>query len=69
MLKQRGDWVEALVNLGLACWKFQDLDGATQTFEKILSLQPRNTDALRALTLECDKVAGDVLLSARLREW
>ena len=27
------------------------------------------SDALRALTLECDKVAGDVLLSARLREW
>jgi diaminohydroxyphosphoribosylaminopyrimidine deaminase/5-amino-6-(5-phosphoribosylamino)uracil reductase len=26
-------------------------------------------DALRALTLECDKVAGDVLISARLREW
>ena len=44
------DWVEALVNLGLACWKFQDLDSATQTFEKILSLQPQNTDALRALT-------------------
>ena len=49
-IKQRGDWVEALVNLGLACWKFQDLDSATQTFEKILSLQPQNTDALRALT-------------------
>jgi diaminohydroxyphosphoribosylaminopyrimidine deaminase/5-amino-6-(5-phosphoribosylamino)uracil reductase len=27
------------------------------------------SDALRALSLECDKVAGDVLLSARLREW
>ncbi|MEA2252401.1 MAG: diaminohydroxyphosphoribosylaminopyrimidine deaminase [Solirubrobacteraceae bacterium] len=27
------------------------------------------SDALRALTLECDSVAGDVLLSARLREW
>src|SRR6266540_1717600 len=27
------------------------------------------SDALRALTLDCDKVAGDVLLSARLREW
>ena len=48
--KQRGDWVEALVNHGLAYWKFQDLDGATQTFERILSLRPQNTDALRALT-------------------
>jgi diaminohydroxyphosphoribosylaminopyrimidine deaminase/5-amino-6-(5-phosphoribosylamino)uracil reductase len=27
------------------------------------------SDALRALTLECESVAGDVLLSARLREW
>jgi diaminohydroxyphosphoribosylaminopyrimidine deaminase/5-amino-6-(5-phosphoribosylamino)uracil reductase len=27
------------------------------------------SDALRALTLECQTVAGDVLLSARLREW
>lgn len=27
------------------------------------------SDALRALTLDCDKVAGDVLISARLREW
>jgi tetratricopeptide (TPR) repeat protein len=47
--KYRGDWVEALVNLGLAYWKFQDLDGATQTFEKILGLQAQNSDALRAL--------------------
>ena len=49
-IKQRADWVEALLNLGLACWKFQDLDTATQTFERILSLQPQNPDALRALT-------------------
>jgi diaminohydroxyphosphoribosylaminopyrimidine deaminase / 5-amino-6-(5-phosphoribosylamino)uracil reductase len=27
------------------------------------------SDALRALTLDCRQVAGDVLLSARLREW
>jgi diaminohydroxyphosphoribosylaminopyrimidine deaminase / 5-amino-6-(5-phosphoribosylamino)uracil reductase len=27
------------------------------------------SDALRALTLDCEKVAGDVLISARLREW
>ena len=27
------------------------------------------SDALRALTLDCRRVAGDVLLSARLREW
>ena len=46
--KQRGT-VEALLNLGLACWKFQDLDTAAQTFERILSLQPENPDALRAL--------------------
>jgi diaminohydroxyphosphoribosylaminopyrimidine deaminase / 5-amino-6-(5-phosphoribosylamino)uracil reductase len=27
------------------------------------------SDALRALTLDCRQIAGDVLLSARLREW
>jgi diaminohydroxyphosphoribosylaminopyrimidine deaminase/5-amino-6-(5-phosphoribosylamino)uracil reductase len=29
----------------------------------------RISDALRALTLDCEMVAGDVLISARLREW
>jgi diaminohydroxyphosphoribosylaminopyrimidine deaminase/5-amino-6-(5-phosphoribosylamino)uracil reductase len=29
----------------------------------------RVADALRALTLECEHVAGDVLITARLREW
>jgi diaminohydroxyphosphoribosylaminopyrimidine deaminase/5-amino-6-(5-phosphoribosylamino)uracil reductase len=29
----------------------------------------RVADALRALTLECEPSAGDVLISARLKEW
>jgi len=29
----------------------------------------RVADALRALTLQCERVAGDVLITARLREW
>ena len=29
----------------------------------------RISDALRALTMSCDKVGGDLLISARLREW
>ena len=29
----------------------------------------RVADALRALTLDCEQVAGDLLVSARLREW
>jgi diaminohydroxyphosphoribosylaminopyrimidine deaminase/5-amino-6-(5-phosphoribosylamino)uracil reductase len=29
----------------------------------------RVADALRALTLECESVAGDLLISARVREW
>ena len=29
----------------------------------------RVADAIRALTLECERVAGDVLITARLREW
>ena len=49
-LKKRRDWVEALLNLGLAFWKFEDLEGADQTFNRVLALQPGNTDALRALT-------------------
>jgi len=48
-LKKRKDWPEALLNLGLACWKFEDLDAATETFNRVLALQPKNTDALRAL--------------------
>ena len=41
-LKKRKDWVEALINLGLAFWKFEDLEGAAQTFRRVLSLQPAN---------------------------
>jgi diaminohydroxyphosphoribosylaminopyrimidine deaminase/5-amino-6-(5-phosphoribosylamino)uracil reductase len=29
----------------------------------------RISEALRALTLECERVADDVLISARLKEW
>jgi diaminohydroxyphosphoribosylaminopyrimidine deaminase/5-amino-6-(5-phosphoribosylamino)uracil reductase len=29
----------------------------------------RVADALRALTLDCESIAGDVLITARLREW
>jgi len=29
----------------------------------------RVADALRALTLDCEPLAGDVLITARLREW
>src|SRR5262249_43505630 len=49
-LKKKKDWLEALLNLGLACWKFEDLDAATETFNRALAIQPKNTDALRALT-------------------
>ena len=27
------------------------------------------SEALRALTLDCERVADDLLISARLREW
>jgi hypothetical protein len=29
----------------------------------------RVADALRALTLHCEPLAGDVLITARLKEW
>src|ERR1019366_411473 len=48
-LKKRGDWIEALVNLGLASWKFEDLETAARTFRRVLSLDPKNEDAMRSL--------------------
>jgi tetratricopeptide (TPR) repeat protein len=48
-VKKRKDWIEALLNLGLACWKFEDLDAAAETFGRVLAMQPKNPDALRAL--------------------
>ena len=38
-----------LLNLGVACWKFEYLDKAHETFERVFELQPENPDALRAL--------------------
>jgi diaminohydroxyphosphoribosylaminopyrimidine deaminase/5-amino-6-(5-phosphoribosylamino)uracil reductase len=29
----------------------------------------RISEAIRALTLECERIADDVLISARLKEW
>ncbi|PYT17467.1 MAG: hypothetical protein DMG59_07235, partial [Acidobacteria bacterium] len=49
-LKKRKDWVEALLNLGLACWKFEDLDAAAEAFGRVMALDAKNTDAIRALT-------------------
>jgi tetratricopeptide (TPR) repeat protein len=48
-LRARPDWLEALLNLGLACWKFEDLDTAAQTFERVLAIDRNNGDAMRAL--------------------
>jgi tetratricopeptide (TPR) repeat protein len=49
-LQKKKDWLEALLNLGLACWKFEDLDTASDTFGRVLAIQPQNRDAIRALT-------------------
>jgi tetratricopeptide (TPR) repeat protein len=48
-LKKRKDWVEALLNLALATWKFGDLDAAEATYQRVLALKPSHIDALRAL--------------------
>jgi len=48
-LKKRKDWLEARLNLGLACWKFGDLDAAAATFRAVLAMNPKQADALRSL--------------------
>jgi tetratricopeptide (TPR) repeat protein len=48
-LKQRKDWLEALVNLGVASWKFGDLESAANAFRQVRSLNPKHPEALRYL--------------------
>jgi TolA-binding protein len=48
-LKQRKDWLEALVNLGVASWKFGDLESAASAFRQVRSFNPKHPDALRYL--------------------
>jgi tetratricopeptide (TPR) repeat protein len=48
-LKKRRDWLEARLNLGLACWKFGDLDAAAATFRVVLAINPKQAEALRSL--------------------
>src|SRR5262249_17387856 len=52
-LKKRKDSAEALLNLGLAHWKFGDTAGAAEAYGRVLALKPANgtaqTAALRAL--------------------
>jgi tetratricopeptide (TPR) repeat protein len=48
-LKKRKDWLEARLNLGLACWKFGDLEAAAAAFRVVLAMNPKQVDALRSL--------------------
>ena len=48
-LKKRRDWLEARLNLGLACWKFGDLEAAAATLRVVLAINPKQADALRSL--------------------
>ena len=48
-VKTRKDWVEALVNLGVASWKFEDLETAAATFRQVLTINPKHAEALRSL--------------------
>lgn len=48
-LEQRPDWTGALWNLGLACWKSEDLEAAVAAFERVRALDPSNTQASGAL--------------------
>ena len=46
---KRPDWLEALMNLGVAQRRVADFEGAKATFTQALSCHPQSTDALRAL--------------------
>jgi tetratricopeptide (TPR) repeat protein len=48
-LKQRKDWPEALLNLGIASWRFGDLESAANAFRQVLSMNRKHPDALRYL--------------------
>jgi len=48
-VKKRKDWVEALLNLGVASWKFEDLESAAANFRQVLSINPRHPEDLRYL--------------------
>jgi len=48
-VSKRPDWLEALVNLGLAQRRTGDLESAKATFTQAAACHPQSTDALRGL--------------------
>ena len=48
-MSKRPDWLEALIDLGIAQWRTGDGDSAKSSFMQAIARHPQSTDALRAL--------------------
>ena len=48
-VSKRSDWLEALMNLGVAQRRLDDLEAAKATFTRAVAQHPQSADALRAL--------------------
>jgi tetratricopeptide (TPR) repeat protein len=48
-LSKRSDWLEALINLGIAQRRLGDLEGAKASFAEAAARHPQSSDALRGL--------------------
>jgi len=48
-VSKRPDWLDALVNLGVAQRRLGDLEGAKASFNQAVAQHPQSTDALRGL--------------------
>ena len=48
-VSKRPDWLEALINLGLAQWRSGQLEAAKASLVQAVARHPKSTDALRAL--------------------
>jgi tetratricopeptide (TPR) repeat protein len=48
-VSKRSDWLDALINLGLAQWRTGQLEAAKATLVQAVARHPKSTDALRTL--------------------
>jgi tetratricopeptide (TPR) repeat protein len=60
-VSKRSDWLEALINLGLAQWRTGDRDAAKSTFVQAIARHAESTDALRALAILAVEMDDHVL--------
>jgi tetratricopeptide (TPR) repeat protein len=61
-VSKRPDWLEALINLGLAQRRTGDLESAKASFTQAVTCQPQSTEALRGLAAVATE-QGDYVLA------